>query len=189
MSPEEIGRTIQLILAPVVMFSACSIFVGGVLSHYTSLSDRIRALTRERLDLLRTLRSQSTDADGLVAERLAEIDGQLPEMLHRHRLVHHAVLAVYATIGILVLTMCVIALTAAVTAEWVAPLVFGIFLAAVLTMLVGVALVTVEIRTSRRSLVFEARRVSRLSAGVTARPVAETKGYGAFVSAPASERA
>jgi hypothetical protein len=83
----------------------------------------------------------------------------------------------------------VIALTAGVTAEWVAPLVFGIFLAAVLTMLVGVALVTVEIRTSRRSLVFEARRVSRLSAGVTAGPVAETTGYGAFVSAPASERA
>jgi hypothetical protein len=29
MSPEAIGRTIQLILAPVVMFSACSVFVGA----------------------------------------------------------------------------------------------------------------------------------------------------------------
>ena len=189
MSAETISRTIMLILAPVVMFSACSIFVGGVLGHYTSLSDRIRALTRERLELLRALRSQSTHADGLLAERLAEIDGQLPEMLHRHRLVHHAVLAVYAAIGILVLTMCVIALTAAVTAAWVGPLVFGVFLAAVLMMLVGVALVTIEIRSSRRSLVFEARRVSRLSAGVTAGHAAETKGYGSFVSAPGSERA
>src|SRR5207244_2207763 len=52
-SPEAIGRAIQLILAPVVMFSACSVFVGGVLNHYTSVGDRIRALTRERLDLLR----------------------------------------------------------------------------------------------------------------------------------------
>ena len=189
MSPEEIGRTIQLILAPVVMFSACSIFVGGVLSHYTSIGDRVRALTRERLELLRTLRSQSSQPDGLVAERLAEIDGQLPEMLHRHRLVHHAVLAVYAAIGILVLTMCVIALTAAVTAEWVAPLVFGVFVAAVLTMLVGVALVTVEIRTSRRSLVFEAQRVTKLSAGVLAGGVGETNGHGAFVCGPAGERA
>jgi hypothetical protein len=34
-SPESIGRTIQLILAPVVMFSACSLFVGGMLNHYT----------------------------------------------------------------------------------------------------------------------------------------------------------
>jgi hypothetical protein len=189
MSPEEIGRTIQLILAPVVMFSACSIFVGGVLSHYTSLGDRIRALTRERLDLLRTLRSQSSRPDGLIVERLAEIDGQLPEMLHRHLLVHHAVLAVYASIGILVLTMCIIALTAAVTAQWVGPLVFGVFLAAVLTMLVGVVLVTVEIRFSRRSLVFEAQRVRQLSAGVTAGGVGETNGHGSFVSAPAAERA
>ena len=189
MSPEEIGRTIQLILAPVVMFSACSIFVGGVLSHYTSIGDRIRALTRERLDLLRTLRGQSSQPDGLLVERLAEIDGQLPEMLHRHRLVHHAVLAVYAAIGILVLTMCIIALTAAVTAAWVGPVVFGVFLVAVLTMLVGVALVTVEIRSSRRSLVFEAERVRRLSAGVTAGAVGETNGHGSFVSAPTVERA
>jgi len=167
MSPEEIGRTIQLILAPVVMFSACSIFVGGVLSHYTSLSDRIRALTRERLDLLRTLRSQSTDADGLVAERLAEIDGQLPEMLHRHRLVHHAVLAVYAAIGILVLTMCVIAVTATIPAEWVGPLVYGVFLLSVLAVFVGVVLITMEIGTSRRSLAFEVERVTRLPAPVT----------------------
>jgi Protein of unknown function (DUF2721) len=189
MTSEEIGRAIQLILAPVVMFSACSIFVGGVLGHYTSIGDRIRALTRERLDLLRALRGNSGDADGLVSERLAEIDGQLPEMLHRHRLVHHAVLAVYAAIGILVLTMCVIALTATVTAGWVAPLAFAIFLASVLMMLVGVVLVTVEIRFSRRSLVFEAQRVTRLSAGVTAGTVSETNRYGSFVSAPAPERA
>ena len=189
MSPDEIGRTIQLILAPVVMFSACSIFVGGVLGHYTSLSDRIRALIRERIDVLRTLRSPSSEPDGLLAERLAEIDGQLPHMLYRHRLVHHAVLAVYVAIGILVLTMCVIAVTATLAAPWVAPLVFAIVLAGVLVMLVGVVLITVEIRFSRRSLVFEARRVARLSAGVTAGAVGETNGHGSFVPAPASERA
>ena len=123
MSPEAIGRTIQLILAPVVMFSACSVFVGGVLNHYTSVGDRIRALTRERLGLLRTGKS------ALSRERLDEIDTQLPELLHRHRLIHHALLAVYTSIGILVLTMCVIALTATIPAEWVGPLVYGVFTA------------------------------------------------------------
>src|SRR6266704_1401483 len=113
MSPEAIGRTIQLILAPVVMFSACSVFVGGVLNHYTSVGDRIRALTRERLDLLREGKSR------LAAERLDEIDAQLPELLYRHRLIHDALLAVYAAIGILVLTMCIIAITATIAAEWV----------------------------------------------------------------------
>ena len=161
MSPEAIGRTIQLILAPVVMFSACSVFVGGVLNHYTSVGDRIRALTRERLELLWDRRS------ALSRERLDEIDTQLPELLHRHRLIHHALLAVYTSIGILVLTMCVIALTATIPAEWVGPLVYGVFLLSVLAVLVGVVLITMEIGTSRRSLAFEVERVTRLPAPVT----------------------
>jgi len=174
MTSEMIGRTIQLILAPVVMFSACSIFVGGVLSHYTSLSDRIRALAGERLDVVRALRADGGGSGALLVERLAEIDAQLPEMLHRHRLIHHALLAVYAAIGVLVLTMCIIALTANVAADWVGLLVFDVFVAGVLAMLVGVLLVTLEIRTSRRSLTFEVQRVSHLAAAPTDSRAAET---------------
>ena len=86
----------------------------------------------------------------------------MPELLHRHRLIHHALLAVYASIGILVLTMCIIALTATISAEWVGPLVYGVFLLSVLAVLVGVVLITMEIGTSRRSLAFEVERVTRL---------------------------
>jgi hypothetical protein len=168
MSPESIGRTIQLILGPVVMLSACSVFVGGVLTHYTSVGDRIRALTRERLELLRAGQS------ALVLERLDEIDAQVPELLHRHRLIHHALMAVYAAIGILILTMCTIAMTASIAADWVGSLVYGIFVLSVLFMLIGVVLITLEIGTSRRSLVFEADRVTRLPAPVTDALAAET---------------
>jgi hypothetical protein len=166
MSAETVSRTIMLILAPVVMFSACSIFVGGVLSHYTSISDRIRALTRERLDLLRSLQTMQDGPDAaraIALERLEEIDGQLPDLLGRHQFVHHAALAVYGAIGIFILTMCIIALTAAASADWVAVLVFGVFVAGVLTMLLGVVLITAEVRTSRRALQYEVRRVARLA--------------------------
>src|SRR5918911_330037 len=132
MSAEAVTRTIMLILAPVVMFSACSIFVGGVLSHYTSVSDRIRALSRERLEFVRSLRTTPRGpeaARALARERLEEIDGQLPDLLDRHRLVHHAALAVYGAILVFILTMCVIALTATLGADWVAAVVFGVFLA------------------------------------------------------------
>ena len=129
------------------MGAAQSLHVGG---------DRIRALTRERLELLRDGRS------ALSRERLDEIDTQLPELLHRHRLIHHALLAVYTSIGILVLTMCVIALTATILAEWVGPLVYGVFLLSVLAVFVGVVLITMEIGTSR------ARRSNRETARVLA---------------------
>src|SRR5205823_11467783 len=138
MSPEAIGRTIQLILAPVVMFSACAVFVGGVLNHYTSVGDRIRALTRERLELLR---------DGGSTLRLERL---------------------------LVVTMCIIALTATIPAEWVGPLVYGVFLLSVLAVLGGVVLVTMEIGSSCRSLAFEVERVTQLPAPVTEIGSAET---------------
>ena len=176
MSAEMITRTIQLILAPVVMLSACSIFVGGVLSHYTSLSDRIRALTRERLDVVRTLRTLPggpAEAGALALERLEEIDGQLPDLLFRHHLVHHAALAVYGAIAILIGTMCIIALTATMSADWVAVLVFGVFVASVLMMLLGVLLITLEIRTSQRALQYEVRRVCRLAASPETMPVTD----------------
>jgi hypothetical protein len=166
-TPEAIGRTIQLILAPVVMLSACALFVGGVLNHYTAVGDRIRALTRERLDVLRDERSNP-----FAQERLAEIDYQLPEILSRHRLIHYALMAVDTSIGILILTMCIIAATATVIAEWVGALVYGVFVLSVVAMLVGVVLIMLEIRTSRRSLAFEVERVTRLR--VTETPVAGT---------------
>ena len=174
MSAESITRTIMLVLAPVVMLSACSIFVGGVLSHYTSVGDRIRALTRERLDLLWSLRSMREPPDAaraIALERLEQIDGQIPDLVGRHELVHHAALAVYAAIGIFILTMCVIALTAAISADWVAVLVFGVFVAGVLVMFLGVLLITMEVRTSRRALQFEVRRVARLRPELGGPPV------------------
>ena len=88
MSAETVTRTIQLILAPVVMLSACSVFVGGVLAHYAAINDRIRTLVHERLELLRSARD-----DLLIADRLDQVDAQLPALLHRHGLVHHFLLA------------------------------------------------------------------------------------------------
>ena len=155
MTAESITRTIQLVLAPGVMVSACSIFVGGLLSRYTNLSDRIRAMTSERLDILRRASSAGHEMDKLTVERLREIDVELPDLAHRHRLLHHAALAMYMAILILVASMCVTAVTALVLAEWIMAVVLVLFVGGVLAMLLGVALVALEVRTSQRALQFE----------------------------------
>jgi hypothetical protein len=156
LSPDAIGRTIELILAPVVMLSACSIFVNGVLNRYSAVANLICALTRERLELLRD------SGRTLGSERLEEVDTQLPELLHRHRLIHHALVAVFIAIGVLVLTMCIIAVTATIPADWVGLIVYDVFMISVLTMLIGVVLITMEISESRRSLAYEVERVTGL---------------------------
>jgi Ni/Fe-hydrogenase subunit HybB-like protein len=94
--------------------------------------------------------------------------------------VHHAVLAVYGAIAILIGTMCIIALTATMSADWVAVLVFGVFVASVLMMLLGVLLITLEIRTSQRALQYEVRRVRRLAASPETLPVTDGLKPGTF---------
>jgi hypothetical protein len=108
MSAATIAQTIQLILAPVVMVTACAILVGGIVSHYAAINDRLRTLTRERLDLLRgpngALSSAFTSGDAFRTERLQEIDRQVPHLARRLDLIHHALLAVYGAILIFVLS-------------------------------------------------------------------------------------
>ena len=178
MSAEAIMRTIQLILAPVVMVSAWAIFVGGLLSHYEAINGRMRSMARERLELLRT----SAEADRFVNERLAELDTQLPQLVERHALVHHSLLAAYTGILILVASMCAIAFSAVVAAEWLVGLVLAMFVGGILAMLLSVILIALEVRTSRRAVTFEVQRVLRI-AGPPVR-VTRTDLAGTVVSNP-----
>jgi hypothetical protein len=159
MSAEAIMRTIQLIVAPVVMISACAVFVGGLLSHYEAINGRMRSMARERLELLRS----SREADRFASERLAELDTQLPQLVERHALVHHSLLAAYTGILILVASMCAIAFSAVVAAEWLVGLVLAMFVAGILGMLLSVILIALEVRTSQRAVTFEVQRVLRIA--------------------------
>jgi hypothetical protein len=183
-SAETVTRTIQLILAPVVLLSACSIFVGGLLSHYEAINARMRAMVRERLEILRG----PNERDLLSTERLAEIDIQLPQLLHRHGLVHHALLAAYVGILILVASMCAIAFSAVSQADWLVTLVLALFVTGILAILVSVLLIALEVQMSRRAVSFEVDRVLHLEQApsrVTPAPPGETdsvhtNGKGAF---------
>jgi hypothetical protein len=173
MSVETITRTIQLILAPVVMVSACAVFVGGLLSHYEAINGRMRGMARERLELLRG----TGEVGRFVNERVSELDAQLPQLLQRHALVHHALLTAYTGILILVASMCAIAFSAVTAAEWLVALVLWMFVAGILAILVSIVLIALEVRISQRAVAFEVQRVLRLReepAHVTRPTVAET---------------
>ena len=174
MSAETVTRTIQLILAPVVMVSACAIFVGGLLSHYEAINARMRSMARERLDLVRT----SGQDDAFATERLSEIDLQLPLLLHRHGLVHHSLLAAYLCILILVASMCTIAFSAVSAADWLVILVIAMFVTGIAALLVSVIFIALEVRTSRQAVSYEVRRVlhvGQLPAGVMQNDPGATK--------------
>ena len=174
MTAQTLAQTIQLIVAPVVVLSACAIFVGGLLSHYEAISARMRSMASERLEILEATNGKNPFA----TERLSEIGTQLPLLLHRHGLVHHSLLAAYPCILILVADMCVIALSALAAIDSLVSLVIAMFVGGILAMLMSVVFIAVEVRTSRDSVTYEVRRILRLEqppAAVTKDGPARTK--------------
>src|SRR5512142_2049855 len=100
MTAEMVTRIIQTIIAPVVMVNACAILLGGLLNHSAAINDRLRGMARERIEMLRT--AGAATVDRLWAERLDEIDVQLPDLLQRLGLIRAAILSVYGAILLLV---------------------------------------------------------------------------------------
>jgi hypothetical protein len=163
MSVEAIARTIQLMLAPVVMVTSCALLVGGMLTRYTAINDLMRALTRERLELLRgqggALSVVAMAGDAFKEERLHEIDTQLPSLLRQHELIHHGALATYLAISLFVLSMFVIALAAGSSSAALATTALVVFLLGTAALLVGVLLIGLEIRISNQAVRYQVERV------------------------------
>jgi hypothetical protein len=157
MNIETAGKTIQLILAPVVMVTACGILLSGMLAHYSSISDRIRALTAERLGL--ALLTPADSHQALARERLTEIDHQAPMLIHRHRLVRHGILAAYTSVVTLVVSMFVIGVAALTRSNVLGTVALFVFLAGTAFLMVGAAFVAFEVRMSHASVAYEAMRV------------------------------
>jgi hypothetical protein len=160
MNVEMTTRIIQLILAPVVMITSCSLVLSGLLGRYAAVNDRMRAMARERLDLLH---SPSATTEKYATERLQEIDMQIPDLLNRHRLLHHSVLVVYIAILLFVVSMFVIALAAVWDSVWLSAAVLIVFVGGTTALFIGVLIAIVEVRSSHRAVEYEIRRVSELS--------------------------
>ncbi len=157
MSIDTITHTISLILAPVVMISSCAIFLNGLFGHYQTIAARLRAMHRERLELLQTA-GTSTTAEvsvGIIVQRILEIDTQLPNMLRRHKLIRNAVVAIGVAISIFITSMFIIALATAANSPLAAVIALLAFLIATGALLVGVITTTVELYRSHREVSYE----------------------------------
>jgi hypothetical protein len=156
MNPDTVTRIIQVVIAPVVMITSCSILLGGMLSHYTAISDRLRAIARERLDLLRA--NAGGQSDSLTVERLNEFKVQVPQLLERLEMSRDAILAIYSAILVFVVDMFVIAAAEVTDAEWIATAALVVFLFGTGVMLSGIWITAREIRRSQRAVAAEALR-------------------------------
>ncbi len=160
MEHDALVKTINLIIAPVVMITACGIMLNGLMVRYSWLSDRSRAVYQERLGLLELDVMESQPK----SERLHHLNHLLPDMLKHHHQVHDVLVLIYLAIACFVLDMLCIALAIANDSSWLNQLVIVIFLAGIAILLVGMLLIAHELRTSHHSIQLEVHQSCRLCA-------------------------
>ncbi len=169
MQSESIVKTIGLIIAPVVMITACSIMQNGLIVYYNSLGERLRRVDGEILSLIeanlgRSLTKSELPLDSETQasyqdDRLHHLEHHLlPDLFHRHHLLHDVLGLVYLAILTLILDMLTIAISVITGIDWLAQIVLGIFLIGVGILFVAVVLVSSELRTSHASIQLETHR-------------------------------
>jgi hypothetical protein len=146
---EEAARTIQTILAPAVMISACGLLLLGMQNKYGRINDRMRALARERLDML------PRRGDPVADLRVAVIDHQMPDLLLRLRVQHDAVLRLFQAVVVFIADAFVIAASLFAAASVLNIIALAVFLAGMALVLWAMVLAAREIAISTRAVAFE----------------------------------
>ncbi len=154
MNAEAIAKTIQIIIAPVVMITACAILLGGLHGRYASISSRLRTMAYERLELLHDHSRPSE----FTTERLQQIDAQLPELLRHQKGVHDALQLVYYAIVVFIVDMFLIAFVAVTRLAWLATGSLLIFLVAMVLLLLATTLAAIDFRTAHSVIQYEVRK-------------------------------
>jgi Protein of unknown function (DUF2721) len=159
MSAADVAKTIQLIIAPVVLITACALIQNAILMRYAAVGQYIRSLALERLQLLQSNKM----ADPFYLERFQEIDRQIPLLMQRHRLLQKNVLLIYGSISIFLVNMFAIALTVVLGSDAASTFALMLFLLGTGVLLAGIFPKSLEIRISHRAICYEVSRITMLN--------------------------
>jgi hypothetical protein len=151
---------IQAMVAPVVLITAAAILSGAFLAMYGSVNDRMRAMNRERLQILTSPAGPLSVADVSASgrERLTQIDTQLPMLLRRHRLLHNGVLLIFAGVAVLVLSVIAIGVAVTNRSGAVGTTALVLVLAGTVMLLGGLLFAARSIMISMDAIDYEVRR-------------------------------
>jgi len=153
MSAEVVAQTIQLVIAPAVMISACATIQSDILGRYSNIGTRLRSLTRERLELL-MIRDMP---DRMFGNALFLLDSQLKSLSRRHLLIKTAALVLYGAILWFLFSMLAISAAKMLDRMLFALIAFTLFLLGTFTLMLGVLLASSEIWMSHKAVQSEVR--------------------------------
>lgn len=151
-------------VAPVVLLTVGGMVSNGLITIYNDINNRMRDMTRERLEIWRGPAGQVLDPDGVPAigqERLTEIGVQLPMLLRRLKLTRLSVLTIYVALVVLGLSIVVIALAVALDDEIVGRVALGLVLAGTIILLLGLGVAAMSLAKSAKAISYEVERTTK----------------------------
>ena len=134
-------------VAPVVLITMGVIFSNALMNFTTAFADRVLAMDRERLGILRGPNGEMLDEDSVPAndrERLRQISDVTPRLVKRIEQSRAAIIIVWVAIGLLVLSVAAIATAVTAHSEAFAFTALAMVLAGVAGMFAGIATVVVS---------------------------------------------
>jgi hypothetical protein len=151
-------------VAPVVLLTVGGMVSNGLITIYNDINNRVRDMTRERLEIRRGPAGQVLDTDSMPAidqERLADIGAQLPMLLRRHKLTRLSVLTIYVALVVLGLSIVVIALAVAMDDEIAGRVALGLVLAGTIIMLPGLGVAVMSLAKSADAVTSAVQRSTK----------------------------
>ena len=152
-------------VAPVVLLTVTVIFGNGLVTAGTAVRDRMFALDRERLGILRGPHGELLDEDSVPSadrERLAQIKDQMPLLIRRVRHFRTAVVIVWIAVGVLVLSVAALAVAVTARSEAFAFAALALVMVGVAGVFAAVAAVIGSAARSATAVVDETRRTGML---------------------------
>jgi hypothetical protein len=149
-------------VTPVVLITLATIFANGLNAANAALTDRVLALYRERLGLLRGPHGEMLDEDSVPPvdrERLSQIRVLTPRMIRRIERSRTAVVIIWIAVGLLVLSVAAIAVAVTARSEAFALTALALVLAGVTGVFSGIATVVVTLARPANSPVEAIRRM------------------------------
>jgi hypothetical protein len=157
-------NAISAMVAPVVLLTVGGVLSNGLLTVYSGINDRMRDMTRERLQIRRGPAGELLDADAVPPvdqERLLEIGVQLPLMVQRHKLTRASLLVIFVALVVLGLSIVVIAIAVALDDQIAGRVALGLVLAGTTIMLLGLGVATTSLAKSADAITYAVDRTTR----------------------------
>jgi hypothetical protein len=128
-------------VAPVVLITLAVIFGNALITAITTLGERVLAMDRERLSILRGPHGEMLDDDSVPPvdrERMTQIRDLMPLVIRLIRRIRRAILTMWIAIGLLVLSVAAIAVAVTARSEAFAFMALALVLAGVGGVFAGV---------------------------------------------------